>query len=73
MKNHRLGIVEGSAPSEMVEEPTRIFSLRGARDMGALATWDSFALAIGKEKKTLKVMCLDLLAPYQGAARDKRP
>jgi hypothetical protein len=49
----------------MVEEPTNNVSVRGARDVGAPANWDSFAPTIGIEKK------LDLLTRYQRAARDK--
>jgi hypothetical protein len=50
-KNQGLGIVEGSDPSKTVEELTRIFSIRKARNVGARATWDSFSPTI--ERKTL--------------------
>jgi hypothetical protein len=50
LKNEGLGFVEGLPPFEMVEEPARIFSVRGAGDMGAPTTWDSFAPTIGRER-----------------------
>jgi hypothetical protein len=38
-ESEELDIVEGSAPSETVEESTRMFSIRTG-DVGAPATWD---------------------------------
>jgi hypothetical protein len=50
MKNKGLGIVEGSAPSKTDEKSTCIFSIRGAGDVGAPVTRDSFAPTAGKRK-----------------------
>jgi hypothetical protein len=44
--------VEGSAPSETEEKPTRGFGVRGAGNMGAAATRGSFAPQFGKKEKT---------------------
>jgi hypothetical protein len=33
-----------------MEEPPCSFSVRGAREVGTLATWDSFGPTVGKEK-----------------------
>jgi hypothetical protein len=43
--------VEGLVPSEMVEEPTRVFSIRRARNVEAPATQDNFAPPL--KRKTL--------------------
>jgi hypothetical protein len=51
MKNYELDTVEGLAPSEMEKGPTRSFSVRGAGNVGAPATLDSFAPTICKEKR----------------------
>jgi hypothetical protein len=50
---NRLGTVEGSGPSEMVKVPTGIFSITKSGNVGALATWNSFAQIV--ERKTLDV------------------
>jgi hypothetical protein len=47
--NQGLDLVEGSIPSE-IEEPPCSFSIRGARKVGTLTTWDSFGPTVGKEK-----------------------
>jgi hypothetical protein len=59
VKNQKLNVVEGSAPSEMEEEPTSNVSVRGAENVGVLATRDSFAATIGKEKLWIMVIHLD--------------
>jgi hypothetical protein len=69
-KNQGLDIVEGSAPFETEKE---IADGVGAGNVGALATRHSYAPTVGKEKLWMMVMHLDLLAPYQEAARDERP
>jgi hypothetical protein len=46
MKNPELDNMEGPAPSKMEKEPTHSFSVREAGNMGASATWDSFAPTI---------------------------
>jgi hypothetical protein len=48
-KDHELAVVEGSAPTEM-EEPTSTVSVNCARNVGAPATRDSFALTVEKKK-----------------------
>jgi hypothetical protein len=45
-KNQGLDIVKGLNPSETEEEPTHSFSVRGARNEGALATLDIFSPAV---------------------------
>jgi hypothetical protein len=40
-KNQGLGIVEGSASTEIVDKPTCIISIRKGGDVGALVTLDS--------------------------------
>jgi hypothetical protein len=50
MRNDGLEIVKGLTPSEM-EEPASTVSIRGARNVGAPATLDNFALLL--KKKTL--------------------
>jgi hypothetical protein len=54
-KNQELDVVERSATSETVEQPTRIFGVRVATDVGAPATRDSFFPTNGNDKRTLKV------------------
>jgi hypothetical protein len=45
--NQELDVVEGSAPSEMDEESTHGFGIRGAGNVGALATRDRKTLDDG--------------------------
>jgi hypothetical protein len=52
--------VEGSAPSETVEEPTYIISIRRDGDVGALATLDSFAPTTGTKKDRKRLMFVHL-------------
>jgi hypothetical protein len=56
----------------MVEEPTRVLGVKKARDVGTLATWDSFSPP--KRKKRRKLLDdddkLDYLKPYQSGTRD---
>jgi hypothetical protein len=40
----------GQPPSEMDEEPTCIFSIRRARNVGAPSTWDGLAPLLVREK-----------------------
>jgi hypothetical protein len=54
MKNQELDIVEKSATSKKVEEPTCIVGIREAGDVGAPATLDSFAPTNGNNKRTVK-------------------
>jgi hypothetical protein len=42
--------MEWSEPSETGEEPNGVFSIRGARNVGAQATRDSLAPRFGKRK-----------------------
>jgi hypothetical protein len=49
--------VEGSAPSETEEEPTRSFSVRRTGNVGAPATWDSFTPTIWKGIKRVDDDC----------------
>jgi hypothetical protein len=56
----------------MVEKPTPIISITEAEDVAAPATWDRFAPTFEKKKELwIIAMRLDLLTPYQGAARDE--
>jgi hypothetical protein len=54
VKNQEPDTVKGSDPSETAEETIHVFSIRGAGDVRALTTWDSFAPTVGG-KKTLDV------------------
>jgi hypothetical protein len=47
--SQELNVVKGSAPSEMEEESTHAFGIRGTRNMGALATRDNFAPLLEKK------------------------
>jgi hypothetical protein len=49
VKGEKLDLVDGSAPSETAEEPIHVFSIRGAGDVRALTTLDSFAPAVGEK------------------------
>jgi hypothetical protein len=51
VESEELDIVEGSAPSKTEKEPTSSFSTGGARNVGELATRDSFAPPFGGKKK----------------------
>jgi hypothetical protein len=72
-EGEKLDLVEGPAPSETVEQPTRTISIRRAGDVGTPATWDSFVLTIGKEKLCMLVMQLDWLEPHKRVARNEQP
>jgi hypothetical protein len=50
-QNQELDVAERSTTSETVEEPTCIVGVREARDVGALATLDSFAPTTGTTKR----------------------
>jgi hypothetical protein len=54
--NQERDIVEGSPPYETVEEPTRIVGVRETRDVGAPATPDNFAHAVGTERDKKRLM-----------------
>jgi hypothetical protein len=56
MESQEPDVVEMSATSEMVEVPTGILGIKGARDVGALATWDSFAPAKRKQEDNFWMM-----------------
>jgi hypothetical protein len=68
----RTGHCGGVGPLRKVEEPICIISISRAGKVGAPAPWGSFARTVGKRKNWMKITRLDLLAPYQGAARDER-
>jgi hypothetical protein len=61
-----LEIVEESAHSETEKESAHGV---GARNLGALATQDSFAPTFLKEKHRMMAIHLDLLATYEGVAQ----
>jgi hypothetical protein len=72
-ESEELDCVEGSALFETEEEHTSILGVRIAGNVGTQVTRVSFAPPFGKEKLWVMMMYLDLLPPYQGTARDKRP
>jgi hypothetical protein len=48
-KDQELDIVQRSAPSKTEEEPTSRGGVRGARNVGEPATWDSFVPLFEKQ------------------------
>jgi hypothetical protein len=56
VNKQELDTMEGSSTSKTVEEPTRLFGIRGSDNVGALATLDSFVTTVGTETDRKRLM-----------------